>query len=394
MASEQYFEGVRPASGRAGAEGEMSRRQLLVRASVFGLSATAIGIPALRLRRQRRQPVLHERLAARRPPTPKSGGTVTVTALAPLSALDPVTMYQTGDIATVEQICEYLIWVENDLTLRPVLAESWSPDETAQVWTFKLRQGVTFNDGSPFGAEDVATTFDRLVNPESGSGALSALKGILSPGGTQKVDDYTVAFNLDKPFADFPYLVSSGNYNSVILPRTFSGDFAKNPVGTGPFTLVDFTPKRAPSSRRTPRTGRRAFPTSTASSSSTTTTLRRRHCSCSRAPWTSRRRRRSRARRRSSRIPTSASSPPTPRPSARWPCAWTATRTATRTCGRRSRTASTGEAIMQAMYDGKATVGNDQIFSPLYPGSPAFPDRTRTTRRPSSCSPTPATRTA
>ena len=69
-------------------------------------------------------------------------------------------MYQTGDIATVEMICEYLAWVQKDLTLEPVLALSWSPNATGQVWTFKLRQGVTFSDGCPFGAEDVVATFD------------------------------------------------------------------------------------------------------------------------------------------------------------------------------------------------------------------------------------------
>ena len=223
--------------------GRMSRRQFLVRASVFGLSVSAAGSLLAACGGSGTSTGSASPAASG---TPKPGGTVKVTALAPLSALDPVTMYQTGDISTVEQICEYLAWVEKDLTLRPVLAESWSPDPSGKVWTFKLRQGVTFSDGSAFGAEDVVTTFDRLVDPKSGSGALSALKGILSPGGTQKVDDYTVAFNLDTAFADFPYLVSSGNYNSVILPRNFAGDFIKSPVGTGPFTLVTYRPKRAP----------------------------------------------------------------------------------------------------------------------------------------------------
>ncbi len=50
-------------------------------------------------------------------------------------------------------------WVENDLSLRPVLAESWTPDATLKTWTFTLRQGVKFNDGSPFAADDVVATF-------------------------------------------------------------------------------------------------------------------------------------------------------------------------------------------------------------------------------------------
>ena len=79
--------------------------------------------------------------------------------------------------------------------------------------------GVTFNDGSPFEADDVVASIERVVDPKSGSGALAALQGILSPGGTKAVDTATVEFTLDKPFADFPYLVCQSSYNTVMLPR-------------------------------------------------------------------------------------------------------------------------------------------------------------------------------
>lgn len=235
--------------------GRMTRRQLLVRGSVFGLSMTAIGSLLAACGSSSTSTSSASPSSA-----PKTGGVVRAAAATVLSAFDPVTMYQTGDIATVEQICEYLTWVEYDLTLRPVLAVSWSPDSTAKVWTFKLRQGVKFNDGSPFGADDVVATFDRLVNPTSGSGALSALKGILSPGGTVKVDDSTVAFHLDRAFADFPYLVSSGDYNSVILPRNFDGDFLKNPVGTGPFMLTNYQVQHSSTLKKNPNYWQKGLP--------------------------------------------------------------------------------------------------------------------------------------
>ncbi|HEY5474964.1 MAG TPA: ABC transporter substrate-binding protein, partial [Candidatus Limnocylindrales bacterium] len=169
-------------------------------------------------------------------------------------------MYDVGGAVQVQQVCEYLIWAENDMTLRPVLAESWSSDQTGKAWTFKLRQGVTFNDGSPFGADDVVATFERLVDPKSGSAALSVLGGILSLGGTKKVDDATVAFNLDKPFADFPALVSSSNYNAVILPRNYGGKFLKTPVGTGPFTLTKYTAKQNSTFAKNPTYWQKGLP--------------------------------------------------------------------------------------------------------------------------------------
>jgi len=143
-----------------------------------------------------------------------------VVMVPPTAAPNPVTMYDAGTIATVQQVCEYLAWVENDLSLRPVLAQSWSSDPAGKVWTFKLRAGVTFNNGKAFGADDVVATFKTLTNPKSGSAALSNFAGILGPAGIEKVDAQTVRFNLDRAFVDFPYLVASTNYNAVILPAS------------------------------------------------------------------------------------------------------------------------------------------------------------------------------
>lgn len=127
--------------------GRMTRRELIVRASVLGLSATAVGSLLAACGSSTSSTTSPGASAAAA--VPKAGGTMRVTMVPPAAALDPVTMYDAGSIAVIQQVCEYLIWVENDLSLRPVLAESWSPDSTGQVWTFRLRQGVSFNDGSP-----------------------------------------------------------------------------------------------------------------------------------------------------------------------------------------------------------------------------------------------------
>ncbi len=61
-----------------------------------------------------------------------------------------------------------------------------------------------------------------------------------------------MAFNLDVAFADFPYLVSSGSYNTVILPRNFAGDFVKQPVGTGPFVLTGYVAGQSATLKKNP----------------------------------------------------------------------------------------------------------------------------------------------
>lgn len=223
-------------------KGQMTRRQLLVRASIFGFSATAAGSLLAACGGSTSSSPAASGSGA---PDVVKGGTLKVAVKPSITNLDPVTIYDMGGITLIAQFCEYLVSMNEDLTLSGVLAESWSPNVKGDVWTFKLRQGVTFNDGSPFEADDVVATMDLLVDPKSGSAAQAALVGILSPGGTQKVDQYTVAFNLDRPFADFPYMVCSSSYNTVMLKRDYAGDWVKNPIGTGPWLLKKYVPKQS-----------------------------------------------------------------------------------------------------------------------------------------------------
>jgi peptide/nickel transport system substrate-binding protein len=125
--------------------------------------------------------------------------------------------------------------------LLPALALSWRPNATGTVWTFKLRPGVKFHDGSPMTADDVVYTFQQQVDPKNASNALSAFSGILSPSGVIKVDPLTVAFHLQTPIGNFPYLVSSDTYNAIIVPKgTDFGKWQSTFVGTGPFKLKSY----------------------------------------------------------------------------------------------------------------------------------------------------------
>jgi len=249
MASEKYTREYSQHLVDQVIKGQMTRRQLLVRASVFGLSLTAAGQLLAACGGDTEESASP---AASGMPEPVMGGNIKWIGPAPITDPDPVTIYDQGGIVLVYQFLEYLIDLNNDNSLRPKLAASWTPNDTVDVWTFKLQEGVTFNDGTPFEAEDVVTSMERVLDPDSGSGALSQLGGVLSPGGTKAIDATTVEFNLDKPWADFPYMVSSGNYNTAILPRTYKGDIIKNPVGTGPFMLDQYVTKQKATFKKNP----------------------------------------------------------------------------------------------------------------------------------------------
>src|SRR6188472_2775016 len=82
-------------------------------------------------------------------------GTMRAGVATPGGAIDPVTYYDSGSYQLVFQTAEFLCVTQPDLTLKPVLAESWAPNEDGSVWTFKLRKGVKFHNGEDFKADDV-----------------------------------------------------------------------------------------------------------------------------------------------------------------------------------------------------------------------------------------------
>lgn len=171
------------------------------------------------------------------------GATIRVGSAVPSTVIDPLLISDAGGLILLQQVGEFLCLDGPDLVLEPMLAESWSPNADGTVWTFKLRKGVMFHSGGEMKAEDVVASIDRLADPAKASNALSVFRGILSKGGARKVDDYTVAFHLDAPIGNFPYLVSSDNYNAIILPANHAGDYEKTFDGTGPFKLEKYTPK-------------------------------------------------------------------------------------------------------------------------------------------------------
>jgi len=224
--------------------GRLDRRGLLREGSRFGLALPLIGgllgtanpFGISRALAQAGQP----------------GATIRVASPTPAGAVEPVSVANTGGLVLLMQTGEFLIFDQPDLVLRPMLALSWKPNEDGSVWTFKLRPDVKFHNGKAMTAADVVATMDRLCDPKNGSNALSAFRGVLSVGGTRKVDGLTVEFHLDAPNGNFPYIVSSDNYNAIILPADYAGDFEKTFVGTGPFKLEKYTARVGASFVRNP----------------------------------------------------------------------------------------------------------------------------------------------
>ncbi len=219
--------------------GRLDRRGLLMHGARVGLAAPLLAglLGTVPLRRARAQG--------------KAGATIRVGSIVPTTALNPVTVANTGGLLMLMQSGEFLVRDAPNLVLQPALALSWKPNNDGTVWTFALRPGVKFHDGRTLSAADVVATMDKLADPKNGSNALSAFRGVLSKGGTTAVDDLTVAFHLDAPNGNFPYLVSSDNYNAIIVPAGYD-DFEKTFIGTGPFKLERFTPKVGASYVRNP----------------------------------------------------------------------------------------------------------------------------------------------
>lgn len=217
-------------------DGEMDRGDFIRRASVFGVSASIIGTTLAALG--------EAPLASASSGTVRVGGRLRLGIVgAPAGPVDPHLFNNHGHVV-VGGICgEYLIRGRQKTPLVPELAIKWTPNRDASVWTYKLRPNVKFQNGKTMTADDVVATYKRLTDPKSGSQALSAFGGVLSPAGVRKIDGLTVQFRLQAPNANFPYLTSSTTYQAIILPADYKpGTFTKTPQTTGAFKLVSYTP--------------------------------------------------------------------------------------------------------------------------------------------------------
>ena len=125
----------------------------------------------------------------------------------------------------------------------PGLAERWEMSPDGLNWTFTLRRGVKFHDGTPFNAQAVAANLDRITNPELGSGKARALLGPYA--GYTIADDYTITLHFSEPFApllDGLSQVYLGMASPKALQEHSKNTYQWHQVGTGPYMLEEIVP--------------------------------------------------------------------------------------------------------------------------------------------------------
>jgi glutathione transport system substrate-binding protein len=153
--------------------------------------------------------------------------------------LDPYNTSTTLTQAVTKSFYQGMFQFDKDLKIQNVLAESYTVSKDGLVYTMELRKGVKFHDGTDFNAEAVKVTLDRAVNPENKLVSYNRFNRI------DKIEvaaPYTVRITLKEPFAPLINYLAHPNA-AMISPaalKKYGKDIAFNPVGTGPFTFVEW----------------------------------------------------------------------------------------------------------------------------------------------------------
>jgi len=181
---------------------------------------------------------------------PKRGGVLKAAFSADPAGFDPVRGPSGMSHVVIEQVYSTLMALDPDAKPYPELAESYEVSDHGLQYTFKLRPGVTFQNGDELTAEDVKFSFDRLRAKDSGYSYGSQVETIES---VDAVDKHTVRFKLSRGTG--PFLVYMAFPGSSIVPKKLveSGhDLNANPVGSGPFKFVSYEPRSAIKFERNP----------------------------------------------------------------------------------------------------------------------------------------------
>jgi len=217
-------------------EGKIDRREFLVRTTALGVSAAAayslIGLDAAQAQTMR--------------DTPSMGGALRIQT-GVLALKDPRT-YDWSELGNVTRgLVEYLIEYNRDGSFTGILLEGWEANADATQYTLRLRPGVTWNNGDPFTAEDVAANFRGWCDATvEGNSMAARMGGLVDPeteqareGGIVVIDDLTVQINLPAP--DITLVPSMADYPGAIQHRDLIGT---NPldhgIGTGAYRFTDY----------------------------------------------------------------------------------------------------------------------------------------------------------
>lgn len=147
--------------------------------------------------------------------------------------LDPHSTTAYFSFQVLENVFDTLVQPDENLEMVPALAESWTTSEDQLTWTFTLREGVTWHDGSPFTADDVVYSFNRIIDEElANSWRFSAVESV------EATDESTVTITVSSPSPNL--LANIGGFKGVAIVQqenVESGEIGTAPVGTGPFRV-------------------------------------------------------------------------------------------------------------------------------------------------------------
>lgn len=164
--------------------------------------------------------------------------TIRVAYKVPVATLDPA-KFRVGGLEYNYALCVFNRLTQQDaqLQVKPDLATKWECTPDLKSWTFTLRQGVKWHDGTPFTAADIVFTYKRLQDKEVAS-VLRA--NLIIVNSVEALDTHTVRFNLSIPYADLPAVVAG--YQAMIVREAAMDSLTTKPIGTGPFRFVEYRP--------------------------------------------------------------------------------------------------------------------------------------------------------
>lgn len=163
--------------------------------------------------------------------TPVPGGSVVYGMTQDLASLDPHVDTDAGTRDVVFNLYEGLVKPTSDGGFIAAVASDYTISDDAKTYTFTLRDGITFHDGTPVTIEDVKYSIDRYAEIQGESSAFSSLVDSV-----EVQDDKTLVVNLKESYSEFLPMMTI-----AIIPQS-NEDPAGNPIGTGPFKYVSYTP--------------------------------------------------------------------------------------------------------------------------------------------------------
>ena len=163
--------------------------------------------------------------------TPVPGGSVVYGMTQDLASLDPHVDTDAGTRDVVFNLYEGLVKPTSDGGFIAAVASDYTISDDAKTYTFTLRDGITFHDGTPVTIEDVKYSIDRYAEIQGESSAFSSLVDSV-----EVQDDKTLVVNLKESYSEFLPMMTI-----AIIPQS-NEDPADNPIGTGPFKYVSYTP--------------------------------------------------------------------------------------------------------------------------------------------------------